>query len=69
MELPPSCQSSPRRRALTVPVCVCWLIYNAVNRSLAGVCNETFTLISIAVAFFRYDRKKPPEEKEKEKAL
>ena len=44
-------------RALTVPVCVCWLIYNAVNRSLAGVCNETFTLISIAVAFFRYDRK------------
>ncbi|MCH5197475.1 MAG: YgjV family protein [Oscillospiraceae bacterium] len=45
-------------RALTVPVCVCWLIYNAVNGSIAGAANETFTLISIAVAFFRYDRKK-----------
>jgi hypothetical protein len=44
-------------RALTVPVCVCWLVYNAVNRSIAGACNETFTLCSIAVAFFRYDRK------------
>lgn len=56
-------------RTLTVPVCVCWLAYNLVNRSIAGACNETFTLVSIAVAFFRYDRKKPPEEKEKEKAL
>ena len=48
-------------RALTVPVCVCWLAYNAVNRSIAGICNETFTLGSIAVAFFRYDRKKNEE--------
>lgn len=44
-------------RALTVPVCVCWLIYNIVNSSIAGAANETFTLVSIAVAFFRYDRK------------
>lgn len=44
-------------RALTVPVCVCWLIYNAVSGSIAGAANETFTLVSIAVAFFRYDRK------------
>ncbi len=49
-------------RVLTVPVCVCWLVYNAVNRSIAGVCNETFTLGSIAVAFFRYDRKGTKEE-------
>ena len=49
-------QKDPKKlRAFTVPVCVCWLIYNALNGSIAGVCNETFTLISIAVAFFRYD--------------
>ena len=45
-------------RMLTVPVCVCWLVYNVFLHSIAGACNETFTLISIAVAFFRYDRKK-----------
>ena len=45
-------------RAFTVPVCVCWLIYNAFHRSIAGAANETFTLISIFVAFLRYDRKK-----------
>ena len=45
-------------RALTVPVCVCWLVYNIVNRSVAGAANETFTLVSIAVAFWRYDRKR-----------
>ena len=45
-------------RTFTVPVCMCWLIYNAFHRSLAGAVNETFTLISIAVAYFRYDRKK-----------
>ena len=49
-------------RAFTVPVCVCWLIYNAAHRSIAGAANETFTLISIFVAFLRYDRK-PKEEK------
>ena len=43
-------------RALTIPVCVGWLIYNIINKSIAGACNETFTLISIAVAFLRYDR-------------
>jgi hypothetical protein len=45
-------------RALTVPVCVCWLTYNAFQRSIAGVANEAFTLVSILVAYFRYDRKK-----------
>jgi len=51
-------KDTKKLRALTVPVCVCWLIYNAVNGSIAGAANETFTLVSIAVAFFRYDRKK-----------
>ena len=49
-------------RMLTVPVCVCWLIYNVFLHSIAGACNETFTLGSIAVAFFRYDRKKKESE-------
>lgn len=45
-------------RAFTVPVCVCWLIYNLFHKSVAGAVNETFTLISIFVAYLRYDRKK-----------
>lgn len=45
-------------RAYTVPVCVCWLIYNVFHRSIAGAANETFTLISIFAAYLRYDRKK-----------
>ena len=52
-------------RVLTVPVCVNWLVYNAVNHSVAGVCNETFTLISLGVAFWRYDRGKAAEIKNK----
>lgn len=51
-------KDTKKLRALTVPVCVCWLVYNIVNKSVAGAANETFTLVSIAVAFFRYDRKK-----------
>lgn len=46
-------------RLLTVPVCLCWGVYNFVNGSVAGVANESFTLISLIVAFIRYDRKKP----------
>ena len=50
-------KDTKKLRILTVPVCVCWLVYNAVNGSIAGAANETFTLVSIAVAFFRYDRR------------
>ena len=49
-------------RAYTVPVCVCWLIYNAFHQSIAGAVNETFTLISILVAYLRYDRKRTEKE-------
>ena len=38
---------------LSIPVCVCWLVYNTVNGSIAGACNEAFALISIAAYFIR----------------
>ncbi len=44
-------------RLLTVPVCLCWFTYNVAHRSLAGLCNEAFTLVSIIAAFIRYDVK------------
>lgn len=42
---------------LTIPVCICWFIYNIKNNSIAGTLNETFALISIAVYLIR--TKKP----------
>ena len=47
-------------RRLTIPVSLSWLVYNAVNGSIAGVCNEIFATTSILIAMFRYDRKKKP---------
>lgn len=38
---------------LSIPVCVCWFVYNAANGSVAGTLNETFALISIAVYLVR----------------
>ena len=58
-------KDAKKLRILTVPVCVGWLVYNAVNGSIAGACNETFTLVSLAVAFWRYDRSKAAEIKNK----
>lgn len=40
-------------RLLTIPVCVCWFIYNINNQSWAGTANEVFVLISIIVALIR----------------
>lgn len=49
-------QTDTRRlRYLTYPVSASWLVYNIVNRSYAGLCNEIFTLISITVGVIRYD--------------
>lgn len=38
---------------LSIPVCVCWFVYNIVNGSVAGTLNETFALISICIYFIR----------------
>lgn len=40
-------------RILTIPVCVCWFIYNINNQSWAGTANEVFVFISIIIALVR----------------
>jgi hypothetical protein len=43
-------------RLLTIPVCVCWFIYNINNQSWAGTANEVFVLISIIIALIRNNK-------------
>lgn len=43
-------------KLLTIPVCVCWFIYNLFSRSYAGMANETFVFISVLVALYRIAR-------------
>lgn len=42
-------------RWLTLPTSVCWLIYNTVSMSFAGILCESFTIISIVSAIIRID--------------
>ena len=52
-----SCQTNTKRlKLLTVPVCVCWFIYNLFSRSYAGMANETFVFVSVVVALVRIFR-------------
>lgn len=47
-------QSNTRMlKYLSIPVCVCWFVYNIANGSIAGTLNETFALISIFVYLIR----------------
>ena len=48
-------------RMMTIPVSLSWLVYNACSKSIAGVCNEIFALISIGTAMWRLDRKSKEE--------
>ena len=41
-------------RMLNVPTCSCWLVYNFVAFSIAGIINEAMSLCSIAIAEWRY---------------
>ena len=43
-------------KLLTIPVCVCWFVYNWFSRSYAGMANETFVLCSVFVALYRLRR-------------
>lgn len=45
-------------KLLTIPVCLGWFFYNMINKSAAGMANETFTLCSIIVALIRMREKK-----------
>lgn len=40
-------------RRFTIPSCLCWVVYNVLIRSFAGILTETFSLISIGVAEIR----------------
>ena len=52
--------SDPHKiRMLNIPTCSCWLVYNFVAFSLAGIANEIMTLISLAIAEIRYAKIKP----------
>ncbi len=50
-------------RMCNIPSSSCWLAYNLISFSLAGVINEIFVLASIAVAEFRFSRKKQNNKK------
>ena len=45
-------------RMLNIPTCSCWLVYNFVAFSLAGILNEIMTLCSVTVAEVRYSKTK-----------
>ena len=44
-------------RLLTVPVCTAFIIYDIFVGSYAGIINESISLVSIIIAFFRNDYK------------
>lgn len=49
---------SPRlTRLLVVPVCTAFIIYDVFIDSYAGIINESISLVSIIIAFFRNDYK------------
>lgn len=42
-------------RLLTLPTSICWLVYNIVCNSFAGILSEAFTICSIITAIIRID--------------
>ena len=42
---------------------VIWLVYNALQLSLAGAITEVFCLVSLLIAFWRFDIRKQPDTK------
>jgi len=45
-------------RILTLPNSPLWMIYNVANRSISGICTESFIMLSIIIGMLRFDRKK-----------
>lgn len=45
-------------RLLSVPVCVSFIIYDCFVGSYAGIINESISLVSIIISFFKNDFKK-----------
>lgn len=42
-------------RLLYIPASPCWIMYNALTGALPGILSESFNLISLTVAFIRFD--------------
>jgi hypothetical protein len=42
-------------RLFSLPVSALWMTYNIAFLSIAGITSETFVILSIAIAMFRYD--------------
>ena len=51
-------QSEKKIRFLTFPSSPCWLIYNILNGSVAGIITEIFVMSSLIIAIIRFDLKK-----------
>jgi hypothetical protein len=49
-------------RLLTLPVSLLWCIYDFLTKSIAGTCNEIFTIITIVIAIFTIDLKQTERE-------
>lgn len=49
------CKDTKKLRLLSVPASLSWMVYNLANKSLPGFLNEIFVVVSIIVAFIRYD--------------
>ena len=49
-------ETNPTRiRLLYFPGSPCWLVYNITNGSVAGIITESFSIISLIIAFIRFD--------------
>lgn len=59
-------KSEKKIRFLTFPSSPCWLVYNILNNSVAGIITEIFVMSSLIIAIIRFDIKKKPALKEEE---
>lgn len=48
-------------RILSLPVCICFIIYDVFVKSYAGMLNESLSIISIFISLFRHDIKRTGE--------
>ena len=56
-------------RMINLPSSGCWLVYNGLHFSLAGILNEILVLISIIIAEIRFNYSKKTNKKERHLSL
>lgn len=62
-------KSETKIRLITFPSSPCWLIYNIINHSVAGIITECIVMTSLSISIIRFDilktdKKKTPKEGE-----